>query len=532
MHQPHPSEASALSGVSDRGLVALIAGALFVLAAWPLLLVDLPPFQDLPNHVASAHIAAHPELYPEFTFNGLLKSNALLTLWLELLGGQGLFGAARVFTALVLAVTAFALPSFVLHFAGRRALPVAACCFWPLVHNFPVVMGFLNFAFAFALSLILLTVIDRQRTQPSWGRGARTAALACLIWYAHPFPLMVVVGLVALDAATVADGRARWRAGLTRLAPLAPALLLSIVSAQRHLAKADNATTETAATFSYLNPAEIVLHLWTDVSGAFTRWGSMTIVPALLLAFFMWRRRRQEPPLFSRLAMAVLAIGYVALPVMLSNWSYFNCRLVPFLWVGALLRLPNTFPRPVAIGLCACALSFSVVTGADYVRLDRDRAAFTAGLHAVPRRAQLLPLLFEHRRTSKFTASLTHAWGYYTVMNDTAAPLVFAVERSYPITYRDFPPRAVIPPALDRLAETNATPARTCKALGHSPIDDACTAAWRDVWSTFWREAEPRFTHVLTWAMPPETRAIIPGRYERVFSAGDLEIYARPPREY
>jgi hypothetical protein len=178
----------------------------------------------------------------------------------------------------------------------------------------------------------------------------------------------------------------------------------------------------------------------------------------------------------------------------------------------------------------ASALSFSAVTGLDYVRLDRDRAELTAGIDAVPARATLLPLMFEQTKTSDFTASLTHAWGYYTVADDTSAPLVFAVERSYPITYRQFPPSALIPPALDRFAELQGTPARVCKILHQRPGDAGCTAAWRDLWTGFWREAEPRFTHVLTWAIPAEVRPLIPAGYHRVFARGALEIYAHEAR--
>src|SRR5262249_55588816 len=145
----------------------------------PLLLVDLPPLQDLPNHVATAHIIAHPDLHPQYVFNGLFKSNALLTLWLYLLGGHGLFGAARAFVALVLAANAVALPLFVLRFAGRRAVPVATLLGWPLVHSFSIAMGFLNFAFAFALSLILLAVLDAQRERATAARGFGIAVLAC-----------------------------------------------------------------------------------------------------------------------------------------------------------------------------------------------------------------------------------------------------------------------------------------------------------------------------------------------------------------
>ncbi len=536
MIESDPSSSSSYlepsKGLTDGRLVALVALVLFVLGAWPLLLVDLPPFQDIPNHVAIAHMIAHPDLYPEFAFNGLYKSNSALTLWFYLLGGHGLFGAARGFVALVLAVTALALPVFVLRFAGRRALWPAMGFAWPLVHSFAVVMGFLNYALGFGLSLILLAVLDRQRERATSARGAAIVALSVVLWYAHPFPLAVVGALCGLHCATRASWPERRAAALALLLPLAPAGLLALVAAQHHLIKAEHANTQTAGTFVYLNPWEILAHLWTDVSGALTRFGSMTLVPALLLPILVWNQRPPDRPLLSNRALAMLAVAYVGLPVMLSNWWYLQCRLVPFLWAGLLLRLPRQLPRPLVIGLAACALSFSAVTGIDYLRLDRDRAEFTAGMSAVPTRATLLPLLFEKSKTGDFVATLTHAWGYYTVGKDTSAALVFAAERSYPITYRTFPPRALIPPALDRFAEQYATPAQVCKIVQHFPIDAACTALWREIWDAFWQQAEPRFGHLLVWAMPAEARPLIPARYHRVFASGDLEIYAREPREY
>jgi hypothetical protein len=524
LDEPNPRPA----GPSDARLTILVALGLFALFAWPLLLVPLPPFQDLPNHVATAHIIAHPALYPAYGFNGFFKSNSLLTLWLHLFGGLGLYGAARAFTAVVLALTAVALPLFVLRFAGRRHLLVAMGFAWPLVHSHSVAMGFLNFAFGFALALILLVVLDGQREARSVKRGLGIAALAGLLWFAHPFPLAVVGVLVAIHAATRSTWRGRLAAGLALLAPLAPAGLLALASAHQHLVKAEHATAA-ATTVVYLNPLKIVSHLWSDVSGALTRWGIATAIPALLLPFFVWRERRTQRLrfFFTGRAMAALALAYLALPLMVSNWWGLNCRLVPFLWAGLLLRLPTTLPRRVAPALGAAAVCFSLATGADYVRLDRDRAAFTAGIDAVPARATLLPLLFRQEKTSDFTSSLTHAWGYYTVAKDTSAPLVFAVERSYPITYRDFPPRALIPPALDKFAELQGTPAGVCQLMGQTAVDAACTAAWRERWRSFWEQAEPRFSHLLTWAMPPEARPMIPAGYHRTFAAGELEIYAR-----
>ena len=116
MSAAEPSGSHPSRSLSDGRLAALVAFVLFVLAAWPLLLVDLPPFQDLPNHVATAHIIAHLDLFPQYGFNGLFKSNALLTLWFHLFGGHGLYGAARAFVAIVLAVNAIAIPVFVRRF--------------------------------------------------------------------------------------------------------------------------------------------------------------------------------------------------------------------------------------------------------------------------------------------------------------------------------------------------------------------------------------------------------------------------------
>ena len=521
-----------LGGLSDFRLVSVFAALLFLLAAWPLLLVTLPPFQDLPNHVATAHIIAHPDLYPQYVFNGFFKSNGLLTLclaaWTSLAGDHGLFAAARAFTAVVLAVNAVAWPLFVLRLAGRRHVASAALLVWPLVHGFFVVMGMLNFAFAFGLSLILLAVLERQRADPTVVRGSVIAALAGLLWFAHPLPLAVVGALVALHALRAPGWPARLAAARGLLLPLVPAVVLSAVAAERHLVKDAHTTASTALSFSYLNPFEMVEHLWLDASGALTRWGSMTIVPLALLACFAWRRRAVERAFFSRAALAALAAGYVALPETLSNWSYFHCRLVPFLWAGLALRLPARLPRAVTGVLITCALAFSVVTGVDYVRLARDQAAFSAGIDAVPARATLLPLLFRKSATSDFTESLTHAWADYVIAKDTSAPLVFAVERSYPITYRVFPPRALIPPALESFAERSGTPARLCQAMGQPSSDPTCGAAWRAMWADFWRQAAPRFTHVLAWGMTDQARALVPSAYRRTFQAGPLEIFARP----
>ena len=89
------------------------------------------------------------------------------------------------------------------------------------------------------------------------------------------------------------------------------------------------------------------------------------------------------------------------------------------------------------------------------------------------------------------------------------------------------PRAALIPPALDQFAENNRSPEALCQRLPRSTSAADCAAAWRERWTDFWRQAEPRFDHVLAWAMPAGARALVPARYHSVFAAGALEIFAR-----
>lgn len=517
---------------SDRALWLAIGGALFVLMAWPLLLVALPPLQDLPNHVASAYIAERLDQYPDYVFNGYWKSNSLLQIWLHGFADH-LYLGARLFAAVTVAVNAFALPWCVLQLAGRRAMISASLLVWPLVHGFTYSMGFMNFSIALPLALVLLVLLDRQRVAATLPRTIGIVALSIAVWLAHSFPLFVV-GVLCVIAVLAPPQPLAWRARVrlacALLLPLVPIGALVLGTAVHHLVKAEGAPTAASKGFEFLTVWEYPLHFWLDAAGALTRWGSMAVIPAIVLPIVAWRRRRAPPPaMLGNAATMALLIGYIALPLMISNWWYLNTRLVPFLWFAFALRVPPAWSRRMAAVLVASALAFSVVLGVDYVRLDREYAAFTAGIDAVPERATLLPLLFEHRKASDFTASLTHAWAFYTIAKQTSAPGIFAIERSYPITYRTFPPAALIPPALDRFAELYATPERQ-RAVGGCSVGrsaDDCAAMWRLTWAQFWTLAEPRFSHVLTWAMPAETQAVMSPRYRVRFELGELRIYER-----
>jgi hypothetical protein len=48
--------------LTDAQLALAVSVTLFAVTAWPLLLVEVPPYQDLPNHLAAATIINHPAL--------------------------------------------------------------------------------------------------------------------------------------------------------------------------------------------------------------------------------------------------------------------------------------------------------------------------------------------------------------------------------------------------------------------------------------------------------------------------------------
>src|SRR5262249_1043009 len=142
-----------------------------------------------------------------------------------------------LFVALAIAASAFGLPWSALQIAGRRAMINASLLLWPLVHGFALAMGMLNFAIAVPAALVVLVVRDRQRAAPIVVRGLVIAALSFAVWFMHPFPLIVVGALAALEALAQRDWPGRLRMACALLIPLAPIGLLVVATALQHLVK-------------------------------------------------------------------------------------------------------------------------------------------------------------------------------------------------------------------------------------------------------------------------------------------------------
>ena len=516
------------SRLSNAQLALFVSAVLFLVTAWPIALTEVPPLQDLPNHLAAITVIQHPERYPGFVFNGFLKTNGALFAWLFVTSKVvGLNMAARLFTLLVLAANALVLPRFVLEMTGsRRKLVVAAFFMWPMIHNWFVSMGMLDFALGVPLALLTLLLLERQRKAPSWRRVAAIAAVAVLTWYAHVFALMVVHLLVGLHVVTRATWKGRAEAARLIL-PLLPGTALVVLSLVSHITEPTGAMHGFVRLSMQIPPWELLYNMWAEWLWGFTWLSISSFVAAVGLAWIALTRRRESVTFFEPAAFVVLLAIYATMPYIATNWFHVNSRVIPFLWMAALVRVPDRLPRRAVGLLVVSALLYSAGMGVDYLRLEKDRQKFIAGIGAVPEGATLLPLVFKRQLTSENTRSLLHAWGFYVTAKQTDAPLLFAHSRSFPVMYREPPATRFNHLVLESFAPSMGTPDWMCSSLRAGGVVIDCEPAWREAWTAFWRDAVPRYDHVLLWDATPQALALVPAAYRIVFQQDQLIILAR-----
>ena len=515
---------------SDETVALLCAAALFVLVAWPLLLVEVPPYQDVPNHLAVSTVIAHPADYPDLVFNGFFKTNAALYAWEHFVGrAVGPLLAVRLFAALALALSAVSYTRLLLVARGRSELLVGCLFLAPMIHSFAVCLGLLDFTLGLGVAMLLLAEIIRQRRAQTAAGAARIALLSALAWWAHlvPFALVHVIVLVDLVAVAIRS-RAEARDAFVRsVLPMAPGTLLAAWSVLGQLLLPSSVRVASYASI-WLAPWDLIINLWVQWLLPFTPRSAASIVPCVVLAVIAWRRRRDAVPLFGPATFFALAALYAFVPYVMSFWAYANTRVEPFLWTAALLRVPARLPKWLVAALACATLAYSVSLGVDYVRLDRDRKEIVSGIPSVPERASLLPLVFETKGASVNTRPLSHAWGYYVLAKRTATPGFFATSRMLGVTYREAPDPELEGVALEHFVGLMRDPTWTCDTFAAAGVHVGdCEAIWRENWRAFWRHVEPKFDWLLVWDVPPAAASVIPPEYRDVFVNGRLRIEHR-----
>ena len=504
---------------------------LWLLAAWPLVLVKNLPHEDLPGHVAAAYVVDHLAAYPEYVAAHGLRTNSALLSWLH--AGSpwlGYMQAARVFVIAVLAITAFGYAFLFSALGGSRRMWIQSLFAVPLVHHWFVSMGMLNFSLSFGLCLWILGLLAMQRSKWDHLRAGGIAVLCALAWIAHSFPLLMLVVIALADLAYArARDRAAVKPALRVLVSLVPAAVIGVLgfclapavdSAGAHLAGL--AKTEWTGL-----PQLLWMGLRTYVLGS-SYWGLAALVPALvLLVVVILRARRSSPPVLSVGAFVVLSAGYVCLPTfMLPTWGYFNTRFVPFLWLALLVRAPETLSRKLVALLVCAGIAGSAGNGLALLRMDADVAEFCSGLPFVDRGARLLPLLFSVDSPSDNIEPILHAWGHYTVERGTSADLLWASRSVDAVQYRTLPPPRFHHDVIQNMPRRMRSAEEWCGILLReaSTVPEDCELAWTEAWRSYLTSAAKRYTHVLVWDAPQPALALIAQYFPMVHQQGRLVI--------
>jgi hypothetical protein len=517
-----------------RAAMATAGLLLWLLAAWPLVLVKNLPHEDLPGHVAAAYVVDHLAAYPEYVAAHGLRTNSALLFWLHAASPWlGYMQAARVFVLAVLAVTAFGYAFLFSALGGSRRMWIQSLFAIPLVHHWFVSMGMLNFSLSFGLCLWILGLLAMQRSKWDHLRAGGIAVLCALAWIAHSFPLLMLVVIALADLAYArARDRAAVKPALRVLVSLVPAAVIGVLgfclapavdSAGAHLAGL--AKTEWTGL-----PQLLWMGLRAYVLGS-SYWGLAALVPALvLLVVVLLRARRSSPPVLSVGAFVVLSAGYVCLPTfMLPTWGYFNTRFVPFLWLALLVRAPATLSRKLVALLVCTGIAGSAGNGLALLRMDADVAEFCSGIPYVERDARLLPLLFSVESPSDNIEPILHAWGHYTIERETSADLLWASRNVDAVQYRTLPPPRFHHDVIQNMPRRMRSAEEWCGTLLReaSTIPENCTLAWTEAWQSYLTSATKRYTHVLVWDAPQPALALIAQYFPMVHQQGRLVIGRR-----
>ncbi|HEY8041300.1 MAG TPA: hypothetical protein VIF15_15945 [Polyangiaceae bacterium] len=515
---------------SDRELATWLGAALLAGAALPLLLVRQPPYQDLAGHLAAVTVVQNPGDYPEYVFNGFLKTNGALTAFVWLLAKLvGVTQAGRLFVLLVLGANAFVLPRFVLRFAGRARMLVASLLMPPLVHGWYASMGMLDFHLGVACAMALLVALDRQREKPSPGRAAAVALLGVLTWFAHQSPLMIVELLVGLHVVTRPTWSARIEAARALVAPLLPATALAVWSGVAHLHGAE-AHAELGGATEFPSVPELVYDLWAHWGYGYTELSVSSLVTMAVLAVLALRRAREPLPFFGPWGALALLLAYLVSPYYTLGLGYAGSRFIPFVWMAALLRVPDRLSRGLTVTLAASAALYLAGMAVDDVRLAREEDELASGAGAVPWGAKLDVFLFSPRITSKNTWSLSTSWGDYVVARHAHTWELWADSPSLALLRRGPPPPRLEPLRHRRFLDAMATRAGFCAGRRAAGLDPArCDDDWRAEWASYWREVDPYVDHLLMWDPPADSLEQVPAVWRPSLQRGRLWIFERDP---
>ena len=384
------------------------AGALLLVALIPLMLVQIPPLVDYPNHMARVHILAdggqHPFLRQYYEIHwGLMPNLAIDLLLPPLLTVVSIETAGKLFLGVIL--TFLAGGTMALHLAvHRRWSP------WPLLaffflYNSVFLWGFLNYLFGLGLALFACALWIALRDRSPHLLVPLFSVIAVLLFFAHLFAFGVFA-LVVLSYESASWWNQRRAGESLREASLMKALP-TIVLPLIFLALAPTFRTVPADYPFWLRglpppPAVTFLPLNTKIEAfkgvlrtehqGLDRMTGMSLVG--LIGVGLWRRRWfLHRSMFLPLAATLGAA--LAMPASIGTTAVVDVRMpvVVVLLAIASSDWPDWRRRWFVPLACALSLLFVVRMGVvteGWVETDRHYRQFIAALDQLPEGTRLL----------------------------------------------------------------------------------------------------------------------------------------------
>ncbi|HTH98782.1 MAG TPA: hypothetical protein VL574_15305 [Stellaceae bacterium] len=302
------------TGGASKARVLLAFLVLMVLAAVPLLSVDLPPLVDFPNHLARMYVLADgghtPSLAEYYTITWEpLPNLAMDAIVPWLLGFMPLFTAGRLFLLLLMVMTASGMMMLHRTLWGRWS-------YWPLLgfgllYNRILIWGFVNFLFGLGLALWVLAFWAASRRMHWLPRLVLATIAATAVFFCHiEAQGLLFFALCGMEAPLFRAeiGARRWGAVFGRLVmlggPFVPAAIIFFASWQPH----------SSGHFELSTVSLKLQHLLIVFSNY--HWGFDVVCALVFVGFFALmaatRRAAAAPPLFWWLGIMITL--YVLMP--------------------------------------------------------------------------------------------------------------------------------------------------------------------------------------------------------------------------
>jgi hypothetical protein len=421
--------------------IALIYCGLALAALYPLLLVEIPPLVDYPNHLARFHVLARiGESAALQTFYevrwGLVPNLALDAVAPALLQLLGPYEAGRVIVAVSLLLAVGGVASIQYAVFGRVGLWPTVSFFF--VFNIVLAWGFLNCLITMALAFYAIAAWIGLRERSVWLRLPLFAAIAIVLFFGHLLACAAYGVFVAgyeAERAWRARG-AFWRTLLREGAIAASQFAIPFVLWM--LAPTGQGETQT----TYGDWQDKVVALFSPVL-FFDTWLERLTIVALGAALIrgLFRKYIVLAPGFA-FPLVALAVAAVLMPSKLLNVAKFDLRLpllILLLLVGvSRLRLPS--PRLIAAAASVGLVLFAgriVAISQSWQELDRQFAEFRAAALRIEPGARILPV--QDRPDGKRVPREPFFWHLATlatVDRDAFSPTFFADPAKQPVRVR------------------------------------------------------------------------------------------------